>query len=312
MIKISKKKKFNTGGSKLVYTLLVILPLIQCVLFTFYVYFNTVIMAFQEYDTMTNQAVGFTWNNFKQAFEFIKTNEFLNMVKMSLEGFFWHVAVGVPLGVVFAFYMSKKRFMSGLFRVLLFMPSIIPAIALVTIFNYFGQRALPELVNTIFALEGQDAMTNPFLTTASKKAMIIFYNVFIGFGASVLMYTNKMSSIDPSIVEAAQLDGAGTFREFWHIALPQTYSTIAVFLYTSIASIFLDQMNLFSFYGWKPDTSLRTIGYYFFYQSSDAVTYDLNYQLAYLSAFGLIMTAVAIPITFIVKKILTSVGPTED
>ncbi len=304
----SKKKKFSSKGNKWFYIALIALPIIQCTVFTLYVYVNSFAMAFQEIDPATNKAVGITFDNFVKAFQFIGTSQFGNMVEMSLLRFVCHIGIGVPLGVLFAYYISKKRFGAGFFRVLLFLPSIIPAIVLVTIFKNFVDRALPAMSETIFGVEAESL----FSTTESSRFVIIFYNVFIGFGASVLMYANKMSQIDPSLQEAANLDGANSLQEFWHVALPSTYSTMAVFLYTSIASIFLDQLNLFSFYGWSPEAGLESIGYYFFYQSSNANTLNSYTLFSEISAFGLVMTCIAIPLTFLAKFLLEKFGPSED
>jgi len=41
-----------------------------------------------------------------------------------------------------------------------------------------------------------------------------------------------MDSIDPSLTDAAKIDGATQFKEFWYIVLPMTFSTISLFLVT--------------------------------------------------------------------------------
>ena len=52
----------------------------------------------------------------------------------------------------------------------------------------------------------------PYLdSTDDRFATMMVYNVFVSFGTSVLMYSNKMSTISPEIIESAQLDGAGAF-----------------------------------------------------------------------------------------------------
>ncbi len=308
-IKMKKKKKMRTGGSVWVYTLFMAFPVVQFLLFTVLVSLNSFKLAFQEVDPLTHEAVGFTFNNFISQFEFLGTPQALSMIEMSVIGYLAHLLIGVPLGIIFAYYIYKKRLFAGAFRVLLFMPSIIPAIVLVTIFRFFVDRALPMLLQNVFALEVRPE--SMFATTDSSIIVVLFYNIFIGFGASVLMYANKMATIDPAITEAAELDGVTPFKEFWHIALPMTWSTVGVFLVSGIASIFMDQLNLFSFYGWFPEAGMQTLGYYFFYQSSTATTNNDMVLFSQLSALGLLMSLIAIPLTFLVRWIVSKIGPSE-
>ena len=127
------------------------------------------------------------------------------------------------------------------------------------------------------------------------------------------MYSNKMAGISPEIIEAANLDGATQLQEFWHVVLPLTFPTISIFLITGVATLFTNQFNLYSFYGgYKtvPDSSLETLGYYM-YSRAEAAKLD---QTVYppLAALGLIMTAIAVPLTFGLKFTLEKFGPSED
>ena len=200
--------------------------------------------------------------------------------------------------------------MSSTFRVLMFLPSIIPAIVFVTIYRYFTDNAFPEIIAGLFNLK--DVPQGLFSNKETRLVVILFYDIFVSFGTSVLMYTNKMDSIEPSLTEAARIDGATPFKEFWYVVLPMTFSTISVFLVTGVASIFMNQMFLFSFYGWAPPADLDTFGYYFFRKTSEATTYNDKQALCTLSALGLIFSAMAIPLTFGVRYLLNRYGPKED
>ena len=64
-------------------------------------------------------------------------------------------------------------------------------------------------------------------------------------------------------------------------------------------------MNLFNFYGLKAEYSLYTFGY-FLYKEIQSVNIS---GYPYLAAMGLVLTAVAVPLTLIVRKVLETVGP---
>ncbi len=303
------KNKVGRTGNKWVYALLMAFPVLHFCVFYVYVNANSIAMAFQNVDPVTGE-ITWTFANFADQFKFLTTGPALNMLRVSLLGYVIHLVVGLTTGLMFAYYVYKKRTMSSMFRVLMFLPSIIPAIVLVTIYRYFADNAFPEIIAGLFNLT--ETPQGLFSNNETRLAVIIFYDIFVSFGTSVLVYTNKMDSIEPSLIEAAKIDGATQFQEFWHIVLPMTFSTISVFLVTGVASIFMNQMFLFSFYGWAPPADLDTFGYYFFRKTSEATTYNDKQALCSLSALGLIFSAIAIPLTFGVRYLLNRYGPKED
>lgn len=303
------KNKVGRTGNKWVYALLMAFPVLHFCVFYVYVNANSIAMAFQNVDPVTGE-ITLTFANFADQFKFLTTGPALNMLRVSLLGYVIHLVVGLTTGLMFAYYVYKKRTMSSMFRVLMFLPSIIPAIVLVTIYRYFADNAFQEIIAGLFNLK--ETPQGLFSNNETRLAVIIFYDIFVSFGTSVLVYTNKMDSIEPSLIEAAKIDGATQFQEFWHIVLPMTFSTISVFLVTGVASIFMNQMFLFSFYGWAPPADLDTFGYYFFRKTSEATTYNDKQALCSLSALGLIFSAIAIPLTFGVRYLLHRYGPKED
>lgn len=295
----TKKKNF------LFYCLLMAFPLAQFVIFYIGVNINSILMAFQKID-ISNDTIEWTLANVKNAFEMMTGSpEMLPILYVSLLAYVLLLAIGTPLGLFFSYYIYKKLPLSGAFRVILFLPSIMSAIVMATIFQFFFERAIPSIALQFFDIQMMGLMEN----SATRFACIIFYNILMGFGANVLMYTNSMSGISQEIVESAQLDGANTLQEFWHITMPMIYPTLSMFLFTGIAAIFTNQLNLFSFYGGDAPNGIMTYGYYFYVQTLSAKSVA---EYPILSAMGLLMTIVVVPLTLLVKHCLEKYGPKED
>ena len=310
MYKAKKTGNLKNKKSLVCYIAFMALPVLQFILFYVVVNFNSFLLAFEKID-ITTGTVRFTFQNFAVQFKRVVSSEMLNMIKVSLISYGMHLIVGVPLGLIFSYYIYKKRLWSSVFRVMLFLPSIIPAIVLVTIYkNFVDGGALSDILFDLFHLSSKPKGLLENMGT--RFGTILFYNIFVSFGTSVLMYSNKMCSIAPEMSEAANLDGATGLKEFWYIALPMTCSTISVFLTTGVVSIFSNQINLFSFYGWEPPADLQTFGYYLFYQTSAATTSGNTAEYPPLAALGLILTAVAIPLTFFVRYVFRKFAPSED
>jgi ABC-type sugar transport system permease subunit len=166
-------------------------------------------------------------------------------------------------------------------------------------FKYFVEGAVPELFNLKFGLLGN---------ANTKLGTIIFYNVWIGFGTQVLMYSGAMSGIDPSIMEAARLDGASPIREFFSVILPLIFPTVQTFLVTGVATILINQINLVAFDGLWASPQYITVGYYLF-SKAEAAT---NYELPVLATYGVCLTLIAAPLTLLTRWALDKFGPSVE
>lgn len=194
--------------------------------------------------------------------------------------------------------------MSGFFRVLLFLPSIISAIIMVTIFRFFVERGVPEIANKLFGVEDvRGLLENP----DTRFGMVMFYNIWVGFGINVLMYSNTMSGISPDVIEAGRVDGVSGFKEFWYLIFPHVYSTFTTFLIVGVSGIFINQLNLYSFYGGS--SPIQTYGYWIYVQTANAKS---KAEYPVISAFGIIFTVIIVPVTFAVRKALVKFGPREE
>ena len=199
----------------LFYSLLLALPLLQFCIFYVGVNLNSVLLAFKTY-TGNNTYAWLGLGNFERLFEnFSQLTLYRVALGNSLTLFFVGTAVGLVCGLLFSYYIYKKALFSGFFKVMLFMPSIIPSIALVLMFKQVADSALPEVL-ALLGMDVKGLLANPDTTFGT----IIFYNVWVSFGVSVLLYVGAMEKIPESVVEAAKLDGAGYLREFVSITVP--------------------------------------------------------------------------------------------
>lgn len=286
------------------YILMMLFPIAQFSIMYIGVNFNSFLLSFKNIDIDGNYT--WTFSNISDAFNLLRTSPLLrSAAKNSLSSYLLLTFIGTPLGLVFSFYIYKKLPLSGAFRVILFLPSIISAIVMVTIFQFFVERAIPAFWQKAFNVKIKGLIENQ----ASRYATIIFYNIWVGFGTGVLMYSNAMSGIPQEIVESAHLDGATGINEFWRITLPMVYPTLSTFLITGVAGLFTNQINLYSFYGGSAPESVQTYGYYLFTRTQLAKS-ESEYPL--LSAMGLLFTMVIVPLTFGVKWMLEKFGPKED
>lgn len=308
---IAPKKRGAMSAAKrkdtLVYISLMALPVLQFLIFYVGVNFRSLLYAFQKIDVLNN-TVELTFDNFKNIFHAMRVSTlYRDMTAVSLKSYAISLIVGVPLGLFFSFYIAEKMPMGGMFRIVLFLPSIISSVTLVSIYKLFAAQALPEMIYDWFGV----SMNDPFGSSDTRYFAVMLYNVLISFGTSVLMYSNSMSGISPEILEAGKLDGATGMKKFWYIVFPQVFGTLSTFLIIGVAGIFNNQIEAFSFFEAEgmSKSDICTFGYYLYVQTQQAVN-EADYPS--IAALGLLLTAIAVPLTMIVKRLLEKYGFSEE
>lgn len=284
------------------YICMMALPVLQVFVLWFCVNINSIFLAFKTYDYETGQYFWNAFTNFKNVFyDFGRIPFFGASIRNTGIIYLANLIIGTPLSVLFSFYLYKKMPMSGVFKTILFVPHILSALIMVVIYKYFVDRAIPTITEIFTGKQIEGLLANSDTTLAT----IIFYNIWTGFGTSTVMYSSTMAGISESIVEAAKLDGITPLKELWHITIPLIWPTFATFVVVGFAGLFMNQAALYNFFGDNAEYSLYTFGYYFYVSMrTSSIT-----QYPYLAALGLILTAVALPLTFALRKLMDRLGP---
>ena len=307
-MELVKKKKTKMNRNKITdmifYICLIAFPLIQFSIFYIGVNGNSFLMAFQDYSGDTPKFIGF--DNFTRLFHDLKSLPvFKYAIRNSFIAYVVGLVFGMGSGLAFSYYIYKKMPMGNLFKVVLFAPSVISAMIIVILYSYFVNDYIPAVLQNIFGKNILGFLTNK----ETRFATVLIYNVIFGFGGSMLMYLSAMNNISTSIIEAAQMDGVGPFREFFQIILPQVFSTISVFLITGLAGIFTNQIALFSFFGLNNEPRYYTIGYYLYYKVKTLMSYS---EYPYLSALGMVITTITLPIVLFFRWLFNRIDPMND
>ena len=287
------------------YILIVLLPLMQFSLFYIYVNLDMFLMAFRVYSLKGAGQIGYThrWTlleNFQKVFEILAEPGNQNLTFQTF-AFYIMSLTFVPIGLFFSYYIYKNYMLSGLFRVMLYLPSIVSGVVMTMLYKYM--------------------FTHIFEVRMTLGALIL-YSFLTGFGANVVMYVSAMCGIDTSISESCQLDGATPLREFWSVTVPMIFPTIVTFLVIGVAGIFTNQAGLFTFFDvHAAKDGYQTFGYYMYVQSLQSGlvfdpgrTTDGGAQMTYpqLCALGMMITLIILPCALGLRFLLERYGPSVD
>ena len=305
------------------YILMFALPLLQFALFYIYVNVNTITLAFTRYD-QNLEGLGYTvhfvgFENISKAWRFFASSG--PMIMSSLKLYICNLVIVMGLALIFSYYIAKKFMLAGFFRVVLYLPQVVSSVVLVLLYKY--------IVGDVFAIVGEKLFGEEFMeanglsegllggnaSASVKYGVVLFYNLWIGFGANVMLFTGSMSSIDQSIIESAGLDGVNIVQEFIHIYIPMIFPTFTTFVVTGITGIFTNQMNMYTFFGNAGLADFDVFGYYLYRNTVKGDVYSKTAKgLSYpeIAALGVIITLILVPITLLVRKLMETYGPRTD
>ncbi len=299
-------KSKNFAKNLFLFCVLVV-PVVQFIVFYIVVNINSILLAFKDYNLDTGEYYYVGGKHFTAFIDQI-SKEFV--LRASTKNSFILYAIGLiismPLHVMSSFFVYKKIPLAGMFKIFLYVPSIMSSVVMTIMYKYFVDRAVPAVAE----LFGVEAMPNLFKSQETAWPVLIFYNIWFGLGGGIILYTGAMSRIPDSLVEYGKMEGLGMWKEFWKVTVPLIWPTITVFLVTGIAGIFTNQGGVYTFYGEHAPQYLYTYGYYLFVRVVGASAQLSDYP--YASAAGLLFTLVAAPITLLAKYLLEKYGPTAE
>ena len=149
------------------------------------------------------------------------------------------VLIAVPLGLAASFFcailLNLKVRGQSFYRVVYFLPSIVPTVAGTILFLWLLNPQV-GLVNTMFAkigIEGPNWMADP---NWSKPALILLG--LWGMGGTIVIYLSGLQDVPVSLLEAAELDGANWWQRLWYVTIPMVSPITLFILITGMIGMF--------------------------------------------------------------------------
>lgn len=307
--KNGKKPATNMGvkrGNQIFIIAMLVLPISNWILFWLYTNIQSIFMAFQD-----SQTKALTFDNFKDVWIMLSQGKddlglsFINTFKY----FFIMVGVNTPLCLIIAYFFYKRIAGYKAFRIVFYLPAIIPGVVYVTAFSEFIdpygawgmiQRWFGTVPNEITPLARPETATNT----------IMVFCVLTGLTTNVLLFTSGMARIPVEVLEAAKLDGVGPVRELCQLIFPLIWPTFSTQMIFMLTGLFTSGGPILLFTNGLYDTT--TLPYWIFKKIYDTTGYTAQ-QYAYhiVSCVGLCLTILGLPLILIVRKLVEHIDPVE-
>jgi putative aldouronate transport system permease protein len=242
-----------------------------------------------------SEFVGFKW--FAQFFRSEYFGRiFLNTVLLSL----LNILFAFPFPIIFALMINEvnRKVFKKTVQTISYMPHFISTVIVVGIMvNIFSPSG--GIVNR--ALMGMGIITEPinfFYKSSAFRPHYVGSESWQHYGWNSIIYIAALSSIDAQLYEAARIDGAGKWKQLWHVTLPgisNVIFTLLVLNFGSIMSVGFEKVLLM----YKPIT----------YETSDIIaTYVyreglLGGRLGYGSAVGLFNSVINLTLLIVFNTV---------
>jgi len=143
--------------------------------------------------------------------------------------------ITLPLSIFASYFIFKKIKWGTGFRVIFFLPSIMPLIVLAMAFQLSLDPDI-GIMGALFKFLG--AEMPEWLKSASGTQSIYLFCVWAGIGYNVILIGGAMARIPKGIIEYCKLEGVGSMRELFQIVIPLSWPTITTVFILGLMSFF--------------------------------------------------------------------------
>jgi multiple sugar transport system permease protein len=210
---------------------LFVLPAIAVLAFVVvYPFFTAVWMSFQ------NKMVGgpATFIGFDNYVELFNDRYFLKTIRNTLVYTGFAVAIKFVIGLAMALVLTQPRRLDFIYRTILFVPWAVPTIVAALSFRWIYDDFSGLLNNFLIGVFGMQDVISWLGDPNYAMASVIAVVVWSGTPFYTMSFLAGLKAIPKEMYEAARIDGANAWHEFWYITIPQMRKvfTIVVMLST--------------------------------------------------------------------------------
>jgi putative aldouronate transport system permease protein len=221
-----KESKKQLKQNRYIYIML--LPVVLYYVIFHYVPMYGVIIAFKNF-TPTEGILGSPWVGVTHFRSFFGSFYLWRLIRNTFLINIYDVIFGFPAPIIFALLLNEiksNRFKSTI-QTITYLPHFISVVVIAGMLIDFFAR--DGVVNSLIVLFG-GTRTSFWIQPEWFRTLYVGSGIWQGFGWGSIVYLAALTGIDPTLYEASTVDGAGRWRQMWHVTLPGIAPTIIIML----------------------------------------------------------------------------------
>ncbi|NMA96412.1 MAG: sugar ABC transporter permease [Clostridiales bacterium] len=217
------------------YIYLMLLPTIIFYIVFHYIPMYGVLIAFKDYKA-SRGILGSPWAGLKYFKQFFGSYYAWRLIRNTLLISVYQLIFSFPAPILLALLLNelKSEKFKRTVQTVSYLPHFISTVVVVGfIVDFFAQKGL---VNTVLASLGVKPIS--FLMEPKWfRPLYIGSGIWKGIGWNSIIYLAAISGIDPTLYEAATVDGAGRFKQIMNVTIPSIMPTIIILLILQIGNM---------------------------------------------------------------------------
>lgn len=249
-LEVKKKRPFRKVFWDQRYLMVLVLPVVLWMVIFNYIPMLGLVISFKEYNPFLGPLKGFIdspWVGMDNFIEAFSDKYFLYSLWNTILYSILNLVIGFPFPIIFAILLNElvntkfKKFV----QTVSYLPHFISWVFVIG-FIYIIFSVDSGLVNGLLLKFHIVNEAVPFLATAKfVPPLVVISQVWKSFGWNSIIYIAAITNIDPTMYEAATVDGAKKFDRIRYITLPSIKPTIVILLIFSIGGLISANFGLF-------------------------------------------------------------------
>lgn len=274
-----------------------LLPALICLILFGYRPFIWLVMAFQKYQ-LGNSVFESQWVGLKNFIDVFQTPDFYLALKNTFGINLTAFLVGFPAPIILALMINevKNTRFKGVVQTITYLPHFLSWVIVAGLFYLILDEDM-GIVNAIISTMGFEKV--PILREAKYFwGLIVSTSIWKEVGYGSIIYLAALTSIDPTLYEAARVDGANKWQQISNITIPGIMPTISIMLILTAGKIakggglipgFDAILNMQNPMVYESAQTLQVFSYF------QGIVY---YRYSYAAAIGIIESLVAFAFVF--------------
>lgn len=184
------------------------------------------VIAFQNYKPALGIS-GSSWVGLKHFRNFFNGYYFGTLMRNTLVLSFTNLLAGFPVPILLALLINelRSRRYARVVQTITYMPHFISLVVVCSMVREFTKSdGLVTTLLSYFGFPRQTMLNNPNLFVP----VYVISSIWQEAGWGSIIYLSALTGIDPTLYEAAEIDGAGRFKRVLHVTLPSILPTIVI------------------------------------------------------------------------------------
>ena len=228
----------------------------------------------------------------------LEEGPFRNALWQSFRYALLSVPLGMALALAVALMVNQKLRGMAIFRTLFYIPAISSGVAIAMLWTYvfLPDTGMINMATSLFGIESKDFLNK----TEWAMWALVFMSMWVGLGPRMVLFLAGLINIPQSLYEAAQLDGASPWKQFWKVTLPMLVPTTFFVMVTSTIGAMQVFTPVYMMTKGGPEESTDVVGYHIYTEAW------VNFNTGLASAKSFVLLAVIVVISIFQLRMMRS------